>query len=202
MSACNYLEQTIGYQMPVLTQPVSEWVHRINYSALNEFAKKSIIRYGFFPVLRLQKDDTIFIKMYYYPSIVGRSLREIEDYATTFFSVNASLNYSRCDIIRIKLTKRFPHEVIHACSCMEELETILLKSLDSREFLFLNDRKESGYTTGCFRAEHLQKWTKLLEEGYLDLAYEVMCQKEEMKKKIKAHSEIIIDVTMYKKIRP
>ena len=100
----DYLRPTFGYYRALITQCVSERVKQINDFTLEHFAKKSIIKYGFFFVLRIIESEKIYIKLYYYPDRIGGSKREIEDFSSEFYqSEIKDLCYLSCNILTIPL---------------------------------------------------------------------------------------------------
>jgi hypothetical protein len=95
-----YLSPTFGNYKALIIHPVDERVKQINDFTLEYFAKKSIIKYGFFPVLRLIESEKIYIKLYYYKYRIGASKREIEDFSSEFYrSEIKGLCYSCCNVM-------------------------------------------------------------------------------------------------------
>jgi hypothetical protein len=81
----DYLLPTFGNYKVLITKSVDERVRQINDFTLEYIAKRSIIKYGFFPVLRIIESEKIYIKLYYYKYRIGASKREIEDFSSEFF---------------------------------------------------------------------------------------------------------------------
>ena len=184
----NYLSSTFGNHKALITQSVSEKVKQINDFTLEYFAKKSIINYGFFPVLRIIESEKIYIKLYYYKYRIGASKREIEDFSSEFYrSEIKGLSYSSCNILAIHLGTEVTAEAVNSCKSMDEMELTFLNTLtnDSWVGISLSDPNEGGLTVYQTFSSSYHKWKKLLEEGYLEPEYEAKCKIELEKKKTK-----------------
>lgn len=202
------LKPTFGNYKALITQLVDERVKQINDFTLEYFAKKSIIKYGFFPVLRIIESEKIYIKLYYYKYRIGASKREIEDFSSEFYrSEIKGLSYTSCNIMTIHLVTNVTAEAVNSCKSMDEMELIFLNTLknDSWVSISLTDPKEGGLTVYQSFSSSYHKWKKLLDEGYLEPEYEAKCkielekEKAEIEKKKKnsaGNSEEIKSVTI------
>ncbi len=86
---------TLGQFRSLILQPISEQVRTINDLTLKRFAKKSILRFGFFTVMRFIEEDMICIKFYFFKDRIGSSKREIEDFVSLYYAAEFSdLKYS------------------------------------------------------------------------------------------------------------
>lgn len=184
---------TFGTHHALITQPVSAAISHINDRCLASFGRKSITRYGFLSVLQRIEADTIYTKLYYYPEKIRDSKREIEDFAATFFyGEMEDLDYRYCNIIRIPIDTALQEDAINACQHMQELEQLIWNTLTEDSYVSVNpDGKEGGLTVTRFTKTDYQLWKKLLEEGYLEPAYEEQCKKElEQNRPVIQHASI------------
>lgn len=172
---------TFGKYKSLITHDVSERVKQINDFTLKYFAKKSIINYGFFTVLRIIESETIYIKLYYYPERIGYSKREIEDFSAEFYrSEIKDLSYTHCNIIKIPLKTKVDSAEIHSCHSMNEMELIFLNTLTDDSYVGVSSSPpiEGGLTISRAYTPLYPKWKKLLEAGYLEPEYEEKCKAE------------------------
>jgi len=176
-----YNRPTFGNHKALITESVSERVKQINDFTLQHFARKSIIKYGFFTVLRIIERDQIYIKLYYYPDRIGGSKREIEDFSSEFYRSEINgLSYLSCNILRIPLRTKVTAAAVHACKSMSEMELIFLNTLTNESWVGVSSSssREGGLTVYQTFSSHYHKWKKLLEEGYLEPEYEEKCKAE------------------------
>ncbi|HSN61302.1 MAG TPA: hypothetical protein VLR49_10230 [Ferruginibacter sp.] len=165
---------TYGRYSALITQPVTARVKEINDFTFKNFAQKSILKFGFFPVLRLIEGKKIYIKLYFYKSKIGRSKREIEDFASTYFAAEiAGLSYSSCNTITIPLEKLFSRQQIDACHSMDDLEILALGTLTDDSYVGVTfSGLEGGLTVGPFPIADYWRWKDLLNQGYLEPGFE------------------------------
>jgi hypothetical protein len=162
-----YRSPTFGNYKALITKGTSERVKQINDFILDYFAKKSIIEYGFFPVLRIIKSRKIYIKLYCYNDRIRGSKREIEDFLTQFYrSEIKDLSYLCCNIIAIHLNTNVKAEVVNSCKSMDELELIFLNTLTNDSYVSISsdNQNEGGLTIYQTFSSNYYKWKKLLEE--------------------------------------
>jgi len=177
----DYLRPTFGYYRALITQCVSERVKQINDFTLEHFAKKSIIKYGFFFVLRIIESEKIYIKLYYYPDRIGGSKREIEDFSSEFYrSEIKDLCYLSCNILTIPLKTKVTAAAVKLCKSMSEMELIFLNTLTNDSWVSVSslNPSEGGLTVYQTFSSSYHKWKELLEEGYLEPEYEEKCMAE------------------------
>jgi hypothetical protein len=181
-----YLSPTFGNYKALITKSVDERVKQINDFTLEYFAKKSIIKYGFFPVLRIIESNKIYIKLYYYKYRIGASKREIEDFSTEFYrSEIKGLSYSCCNIMTIHLETNVTEEAVNCCKSMDEMELIFLNTLKNDSWVSIStiNYNEGGLTVFQTFSSNYDKWKKLLDEGYLASEFEAKCKIELERKK-------------------
>jgi hypothetical protein len=171
----------------LITKPVTERVRQINDFTLAYYAKKSILKYGFFFVLRKIEKDKIYIKLYFYKYKVMQSQRQIEDFSAAFYAYELNgLAYSCCNIMNIHIDENVKPESILSCKTMEELEKLFLDASNGRNYVGINNLKgslddgEGGLDVYSisFSYRSFKKWIQLLEDGYLDPDYEAKCRQE------------------------
>ncbi|MFN8244925.1 MAG: hypothetical protein U0T56_00885 [Ferruginibacter sp.] len=131
---------TVGKYMGLLTCPVSDWIRNINDRCLDLFGRESLTWYGFLTVVRKLTNETLYIKLYYVESKIGRSKREIEDFASAFYHAELpNLNYTSCNIMNIPLKMGADPGLIWLCNSMEELETGILSGMDKNSWIGINE---------------------------------------------------------------
>lgn len=170
-----YRSPTFGNYKALITKGTSERVKQINDFILDYFAKKSIIEYGFFPVLRIIKSRKIYIKLYCYNDRIRGSKREIEDFLTQFYrSEIKDLSYLCCNIIKIHLETNVTAEAVNSCKSMDELELIFINTLTNDSYVSISsdNPNEGGLTVYQTFSSNYYKWKKLLEEPYIITEYE------------------------------
>jgi len=181
---CNetYFEtHSYGRYKNLLTKSVSKKVKQINDFTMDYFAKKSIIKYGFFTSLRKIEKEKIYIKLYYYPEIIRNSNREIQDFASEFYRSEINgMSYRDCNIIRIPLKIKLNSVEVNSCQSMSEMELIFLNTLTNDGWVGVSSETPHEGTLTISRAYSslYPTWKKLLEEGYLEPDYEEKCKAE------------------------
>jgi hypothetical protein len=162
-----YLSPTFGNYKALITKGTSKRVKQINDFILDYFAKKSIVKHGFFPVLRIIKSRKIYIKLYFYRDRIRNSKREIEDFLTQFYkSEIIDLSYLCCNIMEIHLNTNVTAEAVNSCKSMDELELIFLNTLTNDSYVSISsdNPNEGGLTVYQTFPCNYYKWKKLLEE--------------------------------------
>jgi hypothetical protein len=176
-SAC--LKPTLGNYKALITQSVSERVKQINNFTLEYFAKKSIINYGFFTVLRIIESEKIYIKLYYYSDINRHRKREIEDFSSELYrSEIKGLSYLSCNIMTIPLKTKVNSKIVNSCKSMDDMELIFLNTLTNDSWVSISlsppegNLVEGGLTVNPPISSEYHKWKKLFKEGYIEPEHE------------------------------
>jgi len=175
---CNqpyFKDHSYGRYKNLLTKSGSKKVKQINDFTMDYFAKKSIIKYGFFSSLGKIEKEKIYIKLYYYPDIIRNSNREIQDFSSEFYRSEINgMSYTHCNIIRIPLNIKVNSVKINSCQSMSEMELIFLNTLTNDSWVGVSSETphEGTLTIGRAYSSLYPRWKKLLEEGYLEPEYE------------------------------
>lgn len=159
-------------------QPTTQQVKEINEFTFKQYAKKWAYVNSFFPVLRLIENDKIFIKIYYDVELRD-DIRQLEEFSATFYRENiANLNYSECNVLRIRVENKINTEEILNCNSMEELELLYSKSFGDDEFFGVLPHAMVGSVNVHMKwvDREFKYWNKLLSEGYLTDEYEKKCK--------------------------
>ncbi|MEJ7611102.1 MAG: hypothetical protein WKF88_07985 [Ferruginibacter sp.] len=176
---------TLGQFRSLIDQPVTERVRSINDLTLEHFAKKSILRFGFFSVLRFIEQDRIYIKFYFFNARIRSSKREIEDFVAVYYAAEISeLKYKSCNILRIPLKEKLNDEAVHSCETMYELEQLVLATLndDSCVDVSSTNSNEGGLNVRTPAVANYPLWRQLLDDGYLEPEFEEKCRLGELDK--------------------
>ena len=171
----NKVKPTFGNYKALITQSVSERVKQINDFTLDYFARRSIIKYGFFPVLRIIESEKIYIKLYRYSHLNRHSNREIEIFSSAFYlSEIKGLSYLDCNIMSILLKTKVNSEIVNSCKSMDDMELIFLNTLtnDSWVGISLSNPSEGGIAVRPRVASPYHQWKKLFKEGFIEPEYE------------------------------
>jgi len=181
---CNqprFEDQSYGTHKNLLTKSSSKKVKQINDFTLDYFAKKSIIKYGFFTSLRKIEKEKIYIKLYYYPDKIRNSSREIRDFSSEFYRSEINgMSYRDCNIILIPLKIKVNSVEINSCQSMSEMELVFLNTLTNDSWVGVSSKTphEGTCTISRSYSSLYPTWKKFLEEGYLEPEYEEKCKAE------------------------
>ncbi len=172
------MEQETNPTRPNFTLPITYKVKEINEITFKQHAKKWAYANSFFPVLRIVENDRIFIKLYYYVEL-SDDIRQLEEFSATYYRENIpNMNYSTCNVLRIKIENKINAEDILKCNSMEELENLYVTSFgDVGYFGNLPHTMEGNVTVHMKWVDReFTYWSKLLSKGYLTDVYEAKCK--------------------------
>lgn len=163
---------------PNFTLPATDEVKLINAFTFKQHAKKWAYANSFFPVLRMVENDKISIKLYYDVELRD-DVRQLEEFSATYFRENIpNMNYSTCNVLRIKIENKINIDDILNCNSMEELECLYTRSFGDDSYFGVLPHTMDGNVTVHMKwvEREFTYWNKLLSKGYLTDEYEAKCK--------------------------
>jgi len=157
----------------LIVHPSTKEVDEINDHSFHQYVRKWAYYHSFLPVLSKIQKDRIIIKLFYYENL-RCDLRQIDEFCATFYrEVFPNLIYSKANFIHVPLKNKIEVNSILKCNSMKELESLYIDSLSDHNYV------SGGTTYGVSHiSRNFNRWSKLLDEGYLKPEYEEKCRAE------------------------
>lgn len=155
----------------LLNEKVKQEFAIINDWHFDNFFKYCLIQCGFIGVIRYLYDNTLYLKLYYFESMVRDNKREMETFVTSYFlHENHQSQYSACNIIRIPLNFKLDAEAIQAQKNMQALESLLQLQLKEDSWISVDPTGTSGGLTIGANPDKLihEQRKKLLVGGFFN----------------------------------
>lgn len=162
---------TFGKFKNLLNEKVKQEFAIINDWHFDNFFKYCLIQCGFIGVIRYLYDNTLYLKLYYFDSVVRDNKREMETFVSSYFlHEKHALSYSACNIIRIPLKFQMDGEAIQAQKNMQSLESLLQLQLNEDSWISVAPTGTSGGLTISANPDKLvhEQRKKLLVDGFFN----------------------------------
>lgn len=161
----------------------SEFPH-LNQFHFSNFSKDCLIKCGFISMIRSLQNDTLYLKLYYYPEKIRNHKREIENFVSSFYLHEPNpLNYKSCNLILIPIHSHFDIQELNQHIDIISSEKFLQSLLNENSWLGMNmDGTEGSLTVYSFDDKESHELHKqMLMDGFLEDDYEERLMKESLK---------------------
>jgi hypothetical protein len=171
-----YSTPTWGQYADLLNQPLNHSLTKINDELFAKLGKLYLKRFGFYSVIYRHDEHKIWLKMYYYKSLIENDKREIEYFINHMYACEIpDLTYDECNLIHIPIVAPRDIIAINALNSFAETERYLQGLMAETDYISYNPNRHEGGTTwgsGNFEMVDYLRMKRLLFEGFLEPGYE------------------------------
>lgn len=172
----HYSTPTLGRYADLLNKPLSTSLNKINEELFTKLGQLYLERFGFFTVIYRFQNRKIWLKVYYFKSLIEYNKREVEAFINQMYACEfPELQYDECNMIHLPVKASRDVKALKKLETSAETEDYLQGIMSPNDYISYNPTtREGGTTWGSSEPNHNDylRWQRMLFEGFLEPGYE------------------------------